>query len=332
MLRALLIVMAAWLAGCASLPPARPMTESRALQDSRSTMLGRIAAANVPFGRAPDGGELSGFRLLPDAPFSLDARLALAARTEKSLDVQYYLLRGDTVGLALLRSLRDAADRGVRVRLIVDDMFAAGQDELFSALAGHANVEVRMFNPLPMRTGGVGSRLVWSLHEFGRINHRMHNKLFIADNCFSVSGGRNILDEYFMRSADANFIDMDVLAAGPIVREQSAAFDAYWNSAQVRPIEQITSVHVDPGNARQRFKELAAGLEPSLDVDRELDIMRRPSVTSELEGKRLGLFLAAARVFYDDPAKITRRTSEERYEGSVAQRTHALLAQAHARS
>ena len=330
MLRALLIAMAAWLAGCASLPPARPMTESRALQDCGSTMLGRIAAANVPFGRAPDGGELSGFRLLPDAPFSLDARLALAARTQMSLDVQYYLLHSDTVGLALLRSLRDAADRGVRVRLIVDDLFAAGQDELFSALAGHANVEVRMFNPLPMRTGGVGSRLIWSLHEFGRINHRMHNKLFIADNCFSVSGGRNISDEYFMRSAEANFIDMDVLAAGPIVREQSAAFDAYWNSPQVRPIEQITSVHVDPGNARQRFKELAAGLEPSLDLDRELDIMRRPSVTSELEGKRLGLFLAAAQVFYDDPAKITRRTSKERYEGSVAQRTHALLAQAHA--
>jgi putative cardiolipin synthase len=329
MLRALSIMMVAWMAGCATLPPPQPMMESRALQDTGSTVLGRIAAGNVPPGRAPGGGELSGFRLLPDAPFALDARLALASRAQKSLDVQYYLLHRDTVGLALLRSLRDAADRGVRVRLLVDDLYAAGEDELFSALAGHANVEVRMFNPLPVRTGSVGSRFFWSLHEFRRINHRMHNKLFVADNCFSVSGGRNIADEYFMRGEEANFIDMDVLAVGPIVRQQSAAFDAYWNSPQVRPIEEIASVHVDPAEARRRFSELTAGVEPSLD-DRQFDIMRRPSVSSELEGERLGLFLASAQVFYDDPAKIDRRKSQERYEGSVAQRTNGLLQSAHA--
>jgi putative cardiolipin synthase len=324
MLRALAVLMAVWLSGCASLPPMQPVAETHALQDPGSTPLGRLAAANVPSARAPSGGELSGFRLLPDAPFALDARLALAARAAKTLDVQYYILQNDMVGRTLLRALRDAADRGVRVRLLVDDAFASGQDELFSALAAHANVEVRLFNPLPVRSGGIAWRYFWSLHEFGRVNHRMHNKLFIVDNCFSVSGGRNIADEYFMRGEDANFIDMDVLAVGPIVREQSAAFDAYWNSPYVRPIAQVAGVQVDPGAARRRFAELTAGLEPPLD-QRHVDIMRRPSVLSELEDGRLSLFLATAQVYYDAPDKIARRTSDERYEGSVAQRTLALI-------
>ncbi len=170
---------------------------------------------------------LSGFRLLPEAPFSFNARIALARRAEKSIDVQYYELRNDGVGRQLLRELRDASRRGVRVRLLVDDLYMAGADALFSSLAAHPHVEVRLLNPLPARAGSLLSRIAFSMHDIVRINHRMHNKLFIVDNSFSVSGGRNIADEYFMQDGQANFIDMDVLASGPVVREQSAAFDLY---------------------------------------------------------------------------------------------------------
>ncbi|MGJ7494388.1 phospholipase D-like domain-containing protein [Variovorax sp. RT4R15] len=227
-----LLIVAALLGGCASLQAPRPVPPTYAVQDVASTRLARIAKQNT----LPGAAELSGFRLLPEAPFSFNARIALASRAEKSIDAQYYELRNDGVGRQFLRDLRDASLRGVRVRLLVDDLHMSDADELFSSLAAYPNVEVRLFNPLPARSGSLLSRIVFSLHEFGRINHRMHNKLFIVDNSFSVSGGRNIADEYFMQDGQANFIDMDVLASGPVVLEQSAAFDLYWNSEQVMPV------------------------------------------------------------------------------------------------
>ena len=203
---------------------------------SPTTKLAQIAAANTP----EDKRALSGFRLLPAGDQAFDARIALARRAEKTLDVQYYLIAHDASGLQFLRELRDAAARGVRVRILVDDLYANGQDELLAALAAHANVEVRMFNPLPVRNGGLASRVVFSMHQFSRINGRMHNKLFIADNAFSVTGGRNIADEYFGRSEPANFIDMDILATGPVVRELSNVFDRYWNSEHTYPVQSLT--------------------------------------------------------------------------------------------
>src|SRR5437764_14423868 len=224
-MRALVPLLFALLAGCASLPERTPAPPTVALADVADTRLGRVAAAATPAASR----DLSGFRLLPEGETAFNARIALARRAERSLDVQYYLIRDDDVGLQFLRELRDAAARGVRVRLLVDDLYTAGEDELFAGLAAHPNVEVRVFNPLPARAGSFGTRLLFSLHEFGRINHRMHNKLFVADNTFAVSGGRNIANEYFMRSAAANFIDLDVLSSGPVVRELSAVFDSHWN-------------------------------------------------------------------------------------------------------
>ncbi|RYY96244.1 MAG: phospholipase D family protein, partial [Comamonadaceae bacterium] len=220
---------------CASLPAPVASPPTHALTDVAGTSLARIAAAasrDVP-------AQLSGFRLLPEAAFAFDARVALARRAEKALDVQYYVWQSDRSGLLLLRELRDAARRGVRVRLLLDDLYTGGQDELFAALALEPNVEVRLFNPLAVRDHGPLLRVALSLHEFTRINHRMHNKQFIADNTFSVTGGRNIADEYFMQSGAANFVDMDVLASGLVVRQQSDAFDRYWNSPHVRPVAQV---------------------------------------------------------------------------------------------
>ena len=176
--RIALISLVMAMVGCASLPSGVQRPVSQAASDVAATGLAKIAAANTP----EDKRHLSGFRLLPAGDQAFDARIALARRAEKTLDVQYYLIAHDASGLQFLRELRDAAARGVRVRILVDDLYAIGQDELLAALAAHANVEVRMFNPLPVRNGGLASRVVFSMHQFSRINGRMHNKLFIADN------------------------------------------------------------------------------------------------------------------------------------------------------
>ena len=289
------------LGGCASLPAPPDRPASTAFTDTRSTALGAIAAASLA-GAGP--GE-SGFRLLPTGDYALDARLSLAARAERSLDVQYYQLQSDSVGLRLLRELGAASRRGVRVRLLVDDLYTSGQDELFRSFAALPNVEVRLFNPLPVRAGSLLNRLVFSLHEFSRINHRMHNKLFVADNRFSVSGGRNMADEYFMRSASANFIDMDVVAAGPVVREQSAVFDRYWNSEHVWPVQSVVPARLDPAAAQRRFDELVERAAPDLALAPNDPLGRLP-IGAELGRGWVSLSFAPAEVFADSPAKVER--------------------------
>ncbi len=313
-------IAAALLGGCASLPAPVAVAPSHALQDVAATRLARIAHDNA----SPDGPGLSGFRLLPEAPSSFNARIALARRASRSLDVQYYDLRNDGTGRQLLRELRDAAQRGVRVRLLVDDLYLGDAGELFGTLAAHPSIEVRLFNPLPVRSGALPARLVLSLHEAVRINHRMHNKLFIADNSFSISGGRNIADEYFMQDGKTNFIDMDVLATGPVVRAQSDAFDRYWNSAQVRPIEQVTPPTRPPEQAVLRFDELVRGDARGL-PENERDALGRTPVAGQLDAGVLDQSHARAHVFVDDPEKIRRGRFEERFAGSVTQRTLAEL-------
>ena len=303
-LRLLLPLVLSWLTGCASLPPRAPIAPEPAISEVADTRLARIAAAALP----PDKPGLSGFRLLPEGETAFNARIALARRAQKSLDVQYYLIQNDEVGLQFLRELRDAAARGVRVRLLVDDLYAAGVDPLLAGLAAHPNVRVRLFNPLPARAGSFGTRLFFSLHEFGRINHRMHNKLFIADGTFAVSGGRNIGDEYFMHSAAANFIDLDVLSAGPVVHELSRAFDTYWNSERVYPIDSVATVRLPAAEARQRFDELTGRAGPGI-AERPRDVLGATPVAQQLDGGALTLTLATARVLADSPDKVAGVTA-----------------------
>jgi len=291
--------------GCAVLPPPTPNPPSHAINDIATTKLAQIADAARERASAPV--DRSGFRLLPEGEFAFDARIALVRHAERSLDVQYYLIQNDPLGRGLLRELRNAAQRGVRVRLLIDDLYAAGEDELLAGLAAHQNAEVRVFNPLPVRSGSFRSRVVFSLHELERINRRMHNKLFVADNSFAVSGGRNIAAEYFMRSEDANFIDLDMLSAGPVVREFSKAFDRYWNSEQVWPIERVTYLRErDAAARRQRFDELVADEGPTVQL-RDRDVLRRTPLSSQLErGAVDDLMFASARVLVDGPDKIAR--------------------------
>ena len=227
------------LSACAGLPhhPDLPVTTAISVIEAAQTPLGKIAQASLPEGGA---GADSGFELLPVGPTALDARLALLERAEKTIDAQYYLVQKDGAGLAFLRALREAAQRGVRVRLLVDDLFTVESETVLRAMATVPHVEVRLFNPFASgRFSNVG-RLLGAMGDLDRVNHRMHNKLLVVDNALAISGGRNIADEYFNNNVDSNFIDLDVMSAGKVVPELSNAFDLYWNSAQVFPLETIT--------------------------------------------------------------------------------------------
>jgi putative cardiolipin synthase len=287
------------LAGCVHLPREVARLPSSALADSAGTPLARIVEASLPAGTQGQ----SGFRILPTGDFAFDARLALAARAVKTIDAQYYQVHSDAVGHRFLRALRDAAARGVRVRLLIDDFYTTGQDPLLAQFAAHPNVQLRLFNPLPSRAGSSARRVMASLHEFGRVNHRMHNKLFVADNALAVAGGRNIGDEYFMSGAQANFIDMDALAAGPIVRELSAAFDRYWNSQYTYPFESIARPAGDAAAAQAGFEQRLRIVDGEWPVASH-DMFGRVSVGDELAAGRLSLAPASARLLVDVPDKV----------------------------
>ena len=157
------------LAGCAALPGNVERRDSHAITDVEGTTLGRVAAASVP----ADAGNRSGFRLLPDAAEAFEARLTLIRSAERSVDVQYYLIANDGTGRQFLAALVAAAERGVRVRVLVDDLYTAREDALFAALSALPGFEVRLFNPLPVRSGGFATRVALSAHQFARINQRM---------------------------------------------------------------------------------------------------------------------------------------------------------------
>ncbi len=297
----LLAIAVALLAGCASLPAVdRQAIESVAIPLSKDTALGRIASAYRP---AP---ELSGFRLMPLGTFSLDTRVQLARRAQVSLDVKYYHFEFDGTGRWLLRALRDAAQRGVRVRLLLDDFYTSGQDELLLAFAAHPNVEVRLFNPfIVARGGGQARRFLSAVGDWKRVNHRMHNKLFVADGAMAVIGGRNVADEYFLRSSTGeNFIDVDAFTIGFIVEPLQALFDRYWNADAVYPLKTIIAGDGPPEQLRQRFEELTGAATTSAPAALAgSDILGYGPLAEDLDEGRLGLIWAEAYVFADHPDK-----------------------------
>lgn len=293
-----LLLTFAVLAGCASLPSGVERPVSHATTDVADTRLAAVAAASID-AQAP---HLSGLRLLPAGDQAFEARMALARAAERSIDAQYYQIADDATGRQFLCELRAAAERGVRVRVLVDDLHAAGQDALLAGFAAHPGIEVRMFNPLAVRNGSVGARVFFSMNEFSRINRRMHNKLFVADSVFAISGGRNIADEYFGRSEPANFIDMDLLSAGPAVAEMAAIFDAYWNSPHAYPIESLaTAMPTDA--ARWHFDKVTASAARSDTPVAARDSLDQPGIGPQIAAGRVHLQMAAVRVVADSPRK-----------------------------
>ena len=205
-----------------------PRTSSSAFSEPQTTTVGAL------FQEAADRhpGQ-SGFGLVREGGRAFTARLAMADLAEKTLDAQYYIWDADTTGRIMADRLIRAADRGVRVRLLLDDHYQTEEGDFkLSALDAHPNIEVRFFNPVQNRRWRM-----WSfLTDFGRVNHRMHNKLFIMDNALGIAGGRNIADTYFGVRPDQNFRDLDMVMAGPVVKELSASFDLFWNSEWAIPV------------------------------------------------------------------------------------------------
>lgn len=223
-----------WLAGCASLPALDGRVASHGLTDTAGTRLAGLA--RVPEAHA--GKEPSGIRELPSPLEAFGTRVALARGAERSLDVQYYIWHQDVTGTLLLQELWNAAGRGVRVRLLLDDNGIAGLDPMLATLNSHANIEVRLFNPF----AGRRFKTLGYLTDFSRLNHRMHNKSFTADASATIVGGRNVGDEYFGATDGMAFADLDVLALGKAARDVTTAFDGYWNSESAYPAEFLLEV------------------------------------------------------------------------------------------
>ena len=277
---AALVVLSLVLTGCGTLPANTGKTDSVSLPLNPDSPLVKIAKASSP------GEDQTGVRMLPLGAYSLDTRLQLAQRATTSLDVQYYQFENDPTGRLLMTALRDASIRGVRVRLLVDDLYTTRTDALLRGLASFPNVEVHLFNPFCCARGrGVAGRYTASLFDFGRLNHRMHNKLFVADGVMAVIGGRNIADEYFQRGVEANFVDMDAFVMGAAVKELSAIFDRYWNSEVVYPIELIGEPLGDLEARRKYFDDVIANQPPAA-ADRPADD-RRARLRTAQRGPRL---------------------------------------------
>src|SRR5580704_14159088 len=297
-----------FLAGCASLPQHVRKPPSVALDDPQDTTLGRIVAAS----EEGKGRTLSGIRLLSSGDEALDSLVALADHAERTLDIQYYIIRQDESARALLEHVRSAADRGVRVRLLVDDLNTSGEDRRFMHLGQHPNVEVRVFNPFPGGRSAVWTRILTSISDIPRINHRMHDKLFVADNAIAITGGRNIGDEYFTRDKHSNFIDLDVVAAGPIVPQLSATFDAFWNSKYAYPIASIASPEQGESQPQPQPPDEGGPSGEAAWLDQELD------------AGSLKLNWVPATVLADRPAKIASETSPDE-EVTIANNIAALM-------
>ena len=287
------------LGGCASLPATVQRRAVTALPASTASTLGRIAADSSP------DEALSGFRLLPTGAYAIDTRLTLIRKAERSIDIQYYLIADDDTGRHLLRSLRDAAQRGVRVRLLVDDLYTADTDPLLAGLAAYPNVEVRLFNPFPGGRAYFLTRFLASAQDFSRVNRRMHNKLLVADSAMAVAGGRNIADEYYMRHAQSNFVDLDAFVVGALVPKLQALFDDYWNSPVVFPYQAIVKPSADVANVRERFEiDTSLSSSPPPDPPPATDVLGYGPLSDEFESGRLGLIWAEASAYADPPSRL----------------------------
>jgi putative cardiolipin synthase len=290
--------LAALMAGCASLPPLEGRTATTALADTAGTRLGRAVAADV----AANPGK-TGVHPLPEGHAAFAARVLLAAAAEKSIDAQYYIWHGDQVGYLLFEALWRAAERGVRVRLLLDDLNTGGLDPTIAALDAHPNIEVRLYNPLVQR----GARMLNFLTDFTRVNRRMHNKSFTVDNQVSVVGGRNIANEYFGAGSGVVYADLDVIAVGAAVREVSKEFDLYWNSPSAYPAASFVGPPGPDGAANLEARFAATRADPESVAF--LEAARSTSLVRDLLGRQLALEWTLARVVYDDPAKTLDTTA-----------------------
>ena len=292
---ALLAVMA----GCTTLPPGAdfPRAQSVALEKPETTAIGRQIAARVA-GR----NGLSGFKLLPRGIDSFALRAQMADAAERTLDLQYFIIQNDDSGYLLMDALLRAAKRGVKVRLLIDDPQAQAQEAQITALAAHPNIDIRLFNPFAYRGGLEPVRWLELAFSAPRLNHRMHNKLFVVDNSIAIAGGRNLGDPYFESGKDLHFGDYDAFAMGPAVQALSVSFDKYWNSGLSVNVHRLFGA-TPPADALPAFEQDLAAHRASM---KGTDLERHAASGQPLKGlleAGSGVVWAKAEVIYDSPDK-----------------------------
>ena len=297
----LVVLIVAFLSGCASVPPGSdfPRIASSALAHPEETRLGRQFE-----NAAHEHNGNSGFRIIPVGADGFLIRMQMINAAERTLDLQYFIFRGDETGRLLTDAVLHAADRGVRVRVLIDDGETVTGDEQITALEAHPSIEIRIFNPFAYRGHTKLFRAVEFMFNASRLDYRMHNKLLVVDNAIALIGGRNIGDQYFQLDPESQFADDDVFAAGPIAQRLSTTFDEYWNSGLSIPAEALSggkSSHT----ALNEHRELLNEQTQQLKTDR-IDYVKRVATGEPFDGiifGRLPLIWAHAQVVCDSPDK-----------------------------
>ena len=289
--------------GCATLQPV-DLPDENALEPAETEFWTALAT------------ERSGnwFKLLNSGDEAIEWRLRLIDSATRSLDLQTFLWLEDTTGLTVLRHILDAADRGVRVRILLDDLFTVGESDMIFAIDHHPNIEYRIYNPFGRRYDSIFLREVMNLGEFYRLDHRMHNKVLVADNRTAIIGGRNIADEYFGDHLTANFRDMEVLTAGPVVESISSSFDDYWNNNWSIPADRVLEFSLPEKEPEVSMLRLKATIERGLE---ENHMTRRSMWLSAARSAAPG----KASVIADDPAQQNPAAANE----MPNQLAHALV-------
>jgi len=294
-----------FVAGCASIDFDYPKSESYALTDTADTTMARGLAGFV----AQHPPEQSGFYPVYDGIDSLALRLLMAERAERSIDAQYFLIHNDLVGRVFVNALLRAANRGVRVRFLVDDMNAKGYDTGFAALDSHENFELRIFNPFAYRNARA-----MDAFSMGRLTRRMHNKSFTVDNQMTLIGGRNIANEYFDANPGEKFGDLDVLTIGSIVPKVSAMFDSYWNHPASLPITALTEVPENAAEALASLQDRVAKSLEDVEVSKYADAVRS-SILNYVQTDASAFIWADYDLVFDSPDKAQANISGE--DGSI---------------
>jgi len=287
------------LTGCHSGPIDYPRTYSEVIVETEDTRLGRGVAA---WQQSYPG--VSGFYPLVRGLDGLGARLALIDRAERTIDAQYFLMKSDTAGLIFAGKLLEAADRGVRVRFLLDDLYTTVEDRILLLLDQHANIDMRLFNPISRK----GRYWLNFAADFKRANRRMHNKSFTVDNQISIVGGRNIAEEYFDLKSGTEFRDFDILALGTVAGEIAKTFDRYWNHKLSVPMEAFVSdkMKLDLAEARERVSQEKREIATSI-YARAVG----SSLLQDLIADRTPLFPATAEVVTDDPEKLLNKVAPD---------------------
>ncbi len=311
-------------AACATRPPATAYTRetTQALPQTTPTALATALAAP----EAAHPGQ-SGFRLLATGTDSLQMRIALARAATRTLDMQYYIANEDTTGKLLLGAALYAADHGVRVRMLVDDLNFHDIDRLMAALNTHPLIQIRVFNPYGAERESMLTRTTNLFTNLDQFTRRMHNKAMIVDNQLAIVGGRNLGDEYFSASPTLQFTDLDVLTAGPVAAQISASFDDYWNSAVAYPLSVLNRQQFDPHDLdtardelRHHWRESAAPYNAKPLNATPLDV--------QIAQHQLDLVWANCSFVADSPGKIA--DAQAAPSGQIGAAMQSLLDRIHA--